>query len=342
MRTIGLAFKVGIFVFIGLIALGYLTVKVTKYKKLLFMKGYELYAVFDNVAGLKPNNAVSMAGVDIGRVKEIDLTSEGKAKVIMLIKPKVKITTDALASIRGYGVVGTKYVEIVQGKSKDYLKPHQMIMNTKSVVNVDKTISEVDPILEKLNTTIEQINDYLIAEIDTLKETTENIKETTKHIVAISEKINAGQGTIGKLVNDESIYQNVKATVERLNNLIARIDKGEGTLGKLVKDDSLYKEAKSTIDNINAILADVRMGKGTVGKLVEDDSLYAQATNVINEINAIVKNVKGGKGTLGKLITDESLYEEARRTLRNIRETSATVRESTPLSVIGTAVGIAK
>jgi len=342
MKTTGLAFKVGIFVFIGLIALGYLTVKVTKYKKLLFMKGYEISALFKDVAGLKPNNAILMAGVEIGRVKKIKLTPEGKAEVVMLIKPEVKIRADAMASIRGYGVVGTKYVEIIQGKSKEYLKPHQIIVNTKPVVSVDETVSKVDPILEKLNTTIEQINNYLLTETNTLKEITENIKEITKNVAAISKKINTGQGTIGKLVNDETIYQNLNATVERLNGLIAKIDRGEGSLGKLMKDESLYEELKKTLDNINVILADVRAGKGTLGRLLKDDSLYLQTAKIIGEINTLVKDIKGGKGTLGKLLTDESLYEEAKETLRNIRETSDVVREATPLSVISTAVGVAK
>ena len=69
---------------------------------------------------------------------------------------------------------------------------------------------------------------------------------------------------------------------------------------------------------------------------------YNQANDTINRVNNIVTKVERGEGTLGKFINDETLYQEARDTLRNIRETSTTVREQTPLSVIGTAVGIAK
>ncbi len=342
MKTTGLAFKVGIFVFLGLIALGYLTVKVTKYKKLLFMKGYELEAIFDNVAGLKPNNAVLMSGVEIGRVKRIVLTPRGRAKVVILIKPQVKISKDAKALIRGYGVVGTKYVEIHQGRQNVYLKPHEIISNTGSVVSVDETISKVNPILEKLQTTIDQINDYLSSEKSSLKEITENLRRASENVASISEKINNGQGTVGKLINDGTLYKNLDTAANQLNDILAKIKRGEGTLGKLVNDERLYQEVQTTLNNLNNILADVKAGKGTLGKLLKDDTLYVKASNIMDQVNEIVGNVKAGKGTLGKLITDDSLYEDARETLRNIRETSTTVREATPLSVIGTAVGVAR
>jgi len=342
MKTAGTAFKVGIFVLLGLIALGYLTVQITKYKKLLFMKGYEVSAIFDDVAGLKPNNAILIAGVEVGRVKKIILDEGKKARVIMLIKPQVKITKDAQAAIQGYGVVGTKYVEIIQGNAKEFIKPRGVITTTSPVINVDKTLAKIQPILNQINLTFEQINDYLTSEKGTLKEITENLKETSANVASISEKINEGKGTIGRLLNDDKLYQQLDALVSHLDKVVAKVEAGEGTLGKLLTDESLYQEVKTTISDVNSILADIRAGKGTLGKLVQDETLYTQANETMARINNIIKKVEAGEGTLGKLITDESLYEEAKETLRNVRETSTVVREQTPISVIGTAVGVAR
>lgn len=341
MKTTRLAFKVGIFVFLGLVALGYLTVQITKYKKLLFMKGYEVSAIFDDVAGLKTNNAVLIAGVEVGRVKRIVL-DKNKARVVMLIKPQVKITKDAQAAIRGYGVVGTKYVEIVQGTAKEFIKPHGIITNTSSVTNIDQTLAKIHPILNKLNITFSQINDYLTAEKGNLKEITENLKKTSGNIASISEKINTGQGTLGRLINDDRIYRQLDTLVSRLDRIVAKVEAGEGTLGKLFTDESLYQEVKTTISDVNSILANIKAGKGTLGKLLQDDTLYTRANDTITRMNNIVKKVEAGKGTLGKLITDETLYQEAKETLRNIRETSTVVREQAPISVIGTAISVAR
>ena len=327
MKTTGLAFKVGIFVLLGLIALGYMTIKITKYKKLLVMKGYEIYTVFDDVAGLKRNNSVLMAGVGIGRVKEISLEN-GKAKVTALIKPHIKIAKDAQVRIRGYGMVGTKYLEIVQGKSEKFIEPGETLTNTTSVANVDAILNEID--------------DYLKTEKESLKEITENIKEASANLADISQDINRGKGSLGKFVKEDKLYKDLEDLSDRIDNIVAKIERGEGTLGKLVNDEELYQKTERAIDDLSDLMADIKAGKGTIGKLWKDESLYNQANDTINRVNNIVTKVERGEGTLGKFINDESLYQEARDTLRNIRETSTTMREQTPLSVIGTAVGIAK
>jgi phospholipid/cholesterol/gamma-HCH transport system substrate-binding protein len=113
-------------------------------------------------------------------------------------------------------------------------------------------------------------------------------------------------------------------------------------LGKFINDEEFYHKTEKAIDDWNDLMADVKAGKGTVGKLWKDEDIYDQANDTIDRINNIVSKVERGEGSLGKFINDESLYEEAKKTLRNVRETSTVVREQTPMSVIGTAVGIAK
>jgi len=334
MKNFTLSFKVGLFVLASLLVLGYMTIKITKHKRLIFMKGYEVLAIFDDVSGLKLNNAVVMAGVDIGTVKRISLEN-GKAKVVMLIKPNVKISKDAKAKVRGTGVVGTKYIEIIQGESDKYIKPGGKILDTSPVTNIDQ-------VLEKINKVTEQINDYLSTEKETLKKITKNIEKATAHMAEISKKIRKGKGTVGKLVNDDALYSDIKDITQRFNEIIAKIEKGQGTFGKLINDETLYQEAKETVSDLKTLVADIKEGKGTLGKLYKDENMYEQAKEAIERLNRIVKKVEAGEGTLGKLVNDESLYEEVKETLRNVRETSTVVREQTPISVLGTAIGVAK
>jgi len=328
MKNIGLSFKIGIFVLLALIALGYMTVKITKYKRLLVMKGYEVHAIFDDASGLKTNNSVYIAGVWIGRVKTISLTKDGKADVAMIIKPSVRITKDAQARIRGHGMVGTKFVEIIQGVSPESIKPSGVIRNTVSVANIDQTINKVNPILDA-------IDDYLKSEKESLKEATENLKKVSYNMNDLLEKINKGQGTLGKLINDDEVYAKLKDQLDRLDNIIAKVENGQGTFGRLINDDTLYND-------ISKIVADIKEGKGTLGKLIKDEEFYNQARDTLDRINNMVRRTEAGHGTLGKLIVDESLYKEAKDAIRDIRKTSETVKEQTPISVIGTAVGVAR
>ncbi|HDD35754.1 MAG TPA: MCE family protein [Candidatus Desulfofervidus auxilii] len=334
MKNISLSFKVGLFVLLALLVLGYMTVKITKYKRLMFMRGYEISALFDDVTGLKPNNAVVMAGVDVGTVKRICL-QDGKAKVFMLIKPHVKIRKGAKAEVRGTGVVGTKYVEIIQGTSPEFIPEGGEICETTSVTNVDEVLSHLDSVAK-------QLDDYLRTERDKWERITKNLEKTTDHVAEISKKIREGKGTAGRLVNDETLYEDMKDIAKRLDRIVAKVENGQGSLGKFINDDTFYQDAKKTLDDFKTLVADLKAGKGTLGKLWKDESIYQEAKDAVERLNRIVKKVELGKGTLGKLINDDTLYKDVRETLRNVRETSNTMREQAPISVIGTAVGVVR
>jgi phospholipid/cholesterol/gamma-HCH transport system substrate-binding protein len=312
---------------LALIVLGYLTIKITKERKLLFMRGYELFGVFDDTVGLAVNNSVLMAGVEMGRIKEISLTKEGKAKVTFLVKPEVRISKDAWAYVRSTGLVGTKYLEIKQGEAKEFLEPGGRIVNTTPSPNVDAILSKVA--------------DFLEEETEDLKQFIKNMEETSSNIAAISSDIKAGKGSLGKLIKEDELYRRMESLSKRLDNIVVKVEKGEGTLGKLVIDESFYHQANEAIISFNTLLNDIRSGKGSLGRLWTEDAIYLEAKEAVEGLNRIVKKVEKGEGTLGKFISDEGLYEEAKETLRNVSEATSSMRETAPITVIGTAIGVA-
>ncbi len=133
---------VGIFVLIGILCIGYLTIKLGK-MQLIGGNFYEIIAKFDSVAGLKPDSSVQMAGVEIGRVTSITLdTNEYVAVVKMKIKKDVPIQEDAIASIKTSGLIGDKYVSIQPGGSDELLKDGGVITDTESAVDIESLISK--------------------------------------------------------------------------------------------------------------------------------------------------------------------------------------------------------
>ncbi|MEK7243272.1 MAG: MlaD family protein, partial [Thermodesulfobacteriota bacterium] len=105
--------KVGLFVLVGLIILGYMSVQIGK-QTLGLKKGYTLEVFFDNAAGLDRDASVQIAGVEVGRVESIQLQA-GKALVRLRITPGVKLEKDAIAAIKTHGILGEKYVELHPG-----------------------------------------------------------------------------------------------------------------------------------------------------------------------------------------------------------------------------------
>ena len=133
---------VGIFVLIGILCVGYLTIKLGK-MEIIGGDVYNVIAKFDSVAGLKPDSSVQMAGVEIGRVAKIVLdTKDLVAAVTMKIKKGVPIQEDAIASVKTSGLIGDKYISIQPGGSDELLKPGGIITETESAIDIESLISK--------------------------------------------------------------------------------------------------------------------------------------------------------------------------------------------------------
>jgi phospholipid/cholesterol/gamma-HCH transport system substrate-binding protein len=142
MKKYSLETIVGIFVFIGLLCVGYLTIKLGK-MELIGGNNYILSARFNSVSGLKTDSSVEMAGVEIGRVSKIDLDLERQMALVTLkIHKGVQITDDAIASIKTSGMIGDKFVKITPGGSDIMLQPGETITETESAIDLEELISE--------------------------------------------------------------------------------------------------------------------------------------------------------------------------------------------------------
>ncbi|MCU0531555.1 MAG: outer membrane lipid asymmetry maintenance protein MlaD [Syntrophales bacterium] len=133
---------VGIFVAIGLLCVGYLTLKLGNIG-ILEGDQYRVLAKFSSVSGLRAGSTVQMYGIEVGRVERLGMDSEAQqAQVEMLIRKDVRIYEDALAAIKTEGLIGDKYVSIDPGGMGDPLKPGDSIIQTQAAVDVGDLISK--------------------------------------------------------------------------------------------------------------------------------------------------------------------------------------------------------
>jgi phospholipid/cholesterol/gamma-HCH transport system substrate-binding protein len=334
--------KVGIFVFLGLVALFFLTVRLAQ-EAFTPKNTYKLYAVFDSVSGLIRGAKVEMAGVQIGKVGNIELTPQGKAKVEMNIFQQYKVQEDAVAVVRTFGVLGDKFIEIRPGSSARFLPEGGMIAKTESPVDLDQILASIGPTVEGLKELLGTKEGQ-----ENLKALVANFREASASIKSVAEKVEKGKGTLGKLLTDEKLYRDLTTTAENLKILSAKIEKGEGTLGKLIKDEELYNHLKNTSQSLERVAKKLEKGEGTLGKLISDEELYKDLKALSKDLRAtsqslhnIVAKIERGEGTLGKLVKDESLYNEAKRTLRSVNRAAKGVEEQVPITVLGTVAGAA-
>jgi phospholipid/cholesterol/gamma-HCH transport system substrate-binding protein len=140
MRRSTLDVAVGIFVLVGMLALGWLSIKLGRVE-LFSSVGYTITADFPTVGGLKTGSTVEIAGVEIGRVDGITL-SDYQARVIMSIKSTVKLQEDSIASIKTRGLIGEKYIRINPGGSETIIKANGRITEVEPPVDIEELLSK--------------------------------------------------------------------------------------------------------------------------------------------------------------------------------------------------------
>lgn len=141
MKKFSLELYVGIFIIAGILCLTYLSVKLGKLD-IMGSKGTVVFAVFSNTGGLKNGAEVQIAGVNVGRVKEITL-EEYQAKVKLQIDSGVMLQEDAIASIKTKGLVGEKYIEITPGGADNFIQAGGKIQDTLPPFDLEKAISKL-------------------------------------------------------------------------------------------------------------------------------------------------------------------------------------------------------
>jgi phospholipid/cholesterol/gamma-HCH transport system substrate-binding protein len=142
MKKASIETAVGLFVLIGILCVGYLTVKLGK-MEILGKDYYSVNAQFDSVTGLKVGANVEMAGVPIGKVEAIALDSERQvARVRLKIQSSVVLTDDTIASVKTAGMIGDKYITLSPGGSDLILKAGDTIIETESALDLEELISK--------------------------------------------------------------------------------------------------------------------------------------------------------------------------------------------------------
>ncbi len=141
MRRVDLEVVVGIFLLMGIFALGYISVRLGK-MEVFGLGGYVVYADFPTVGGLKEGAAVEIAGVGVGRVQDIALVNY-RARITLLINNGIELQEDTIASVRTKGLIGEKYVLLSPGGSDEIIAPGDKIREVEPPIDLEEMIGSL-------------------------------------------------------------------------------------------------------------------------------------------------------------------------------------------------------
>ncbi len=141
MKKFDLELVVGLFVLIGIVCLGYISIKLGRLE-VIGGGYYTVYAEFEKAGGVKPGSVVEIAGVEVGKVRSVKLNKDYQARVELEISKEVKIQEDSIASIKTKGLIGEKYVQITPGGSDKIIDSGGRIRETESAIDFEEIISK--------------------------------------------------------------------------------------------------------------------------------------------------------------------------------------------------------
>jgi len=254
----------------------------------MFRGGYHVLAQFDTAQDLKVGDMVKMAGVEIGRVEKIGLTDQ-KVQVTMKLHDDVVVKTDSKALIKFTGLMGQNFVAVDFGSATAPRAVDGTVIETLEQPDLSAIMAKLDAAASGIARVAssfsgDKIDNVLGPLTDFFKQNSGGLTATIANIKNVSSQIAAGQGTVGKLIYDPSLYNSAIATVTNLQStvtdakqMMANVSAGQGTIGKLLTDEALYRSTTASMTNLNQILFKINHGEGSVGKLVNDDDLIMNA-----------------------------------------------------------------
>jgi phospholipid/cholesterol/gamma-HCH transport system substrate-binding protein len=287
-----------------------------------FMRGYRLYALFNNVQELKEGDRVKMAGVEVGRVEKIQLEGE-KARVTLKMKRNVEVKTDSIATVKFTGLMGQNFVSLDFGTPDALLAKDGAVLGSKEQPDLSVVMAKIDDVASGVQNLTRSFSGLKLDEllgpfIDFMKDNRAPLTATISNINSVTFQVSQGRGTVGKLIYDEALYNSALDTVTNLQATLT--------------------DARATIADARNIVAQVNAGEGTAGKLIKDPALYNETTASMTNLKEILQKINQGQGSVGKLINDQEFYKNAKVTLQKLDKATDGLEDQGPLSVLGIAV----
>ncbi len=325
---------VGIFVVIGILLLAFMTLKIERFE-IRKKAGYLVSAYFDTVAGLDRDAPVRVAGVHVGNVERVGL-DQGKAKVTFRIPHQIVLYKDSKAYLKSEGFLGEKYIEIVPGTpSSGKVEEGGMIEQGASPADVEQFLTNMSAIRDDVKEIVKPLSEILKA-VD------------TKRVESVIQNIDKFSGKLPSIATDsKEALQKAKEAFARIEEIGEKVKKGEGALGKFISDETIYQDArgaiekvKETAETLKNVSEKVENGEGSLGIQMEAHSRSQVAKETIQTVKGIAEKVEKGEGTLGKLVSDDALMKETEKTLKKVQKAAEGIQEQTPITVLGTILGI--
>ena len=297
--------KVGIFMTICLVILGWLILRVEDWR-LWGPKGARVDAVFDSVVGLDDKAAVRLAGVRVGRVDGISLEGR-KARVSLLLDQPIAFVEGSYAAIANQGLLGDKFIELRLGPEGAPLLPPGTVLAGKTPVSFDDAMAKI----EEIGSSVQEFlgggkggkaglgaGGGFSTLIDSIQATSDELR------ALIAENRSNLSGTVANFERfSETLARELPRITEQIARVLAQVEvvlaENRGNLkDSMANIKELTADVQTSVDNLNQITTRIASGEGTIGKLVNSPEAHDQ---LMSALGSVEKGVDALGSTLNRV-----------------------------------------
>lgn len=281
--------KVGYTIFVGLVIF-FLFIIMVGTEGYYFSKTYNLNLLVKSTEGLIEGGKVSLGGLKIGQIDKIEFTvvnnqNRVKIKLALLKKYFSQITVNSFAKIETSGLLGDKMINISLGNPNETPLKEGDFLPVKESFSFDNFSDKIEPLID-------------------------NIDKFTSNLKIITDSIKSGKGSITSLMLGSDIPEKLNNSLKNLNSFTANLNNRNSTLGRLVNEDNLYNDISEISMDLKEILNGIKSGKGSLGKLISNDSLYTNINQLSYKLNKTSDSLKNDSTFVGGMLNNKEGYKK--------------------------------
>jgi phospholipid/cholesterol/gamma-HCH transport system substrate-binding protein len=314
--------RVGITASIAMIIAGALIFLLTSQSN--FLTGeFLLRTYMTDSAGMAENAQVRLNGISVGHISKVQLSGSRDPKRTVEIQMKISrkyltlIPDDSKAAISASNLLGDKYINITKGSHPKHVEENGEIASLQTQ-DIPEILEQASGLLGQFQTILGRV-DGLLAVVDAgqgnlgklLKDDSlyDRLNGVAGEVGQLVKDVKNSNGTISKVLYSDELYNDFRHLIQRTDDMMAQVQQGKGTAGKLLYDPAIADEARATIQEAKKMLDNLNAGRGTAGKLLTDDEISKQLTLIAQKVNVSIDRLNSGQGTIGQLMVNPQLYD---------------------------------
>jgi len=323
--------RVGVVAIVSLVVLAITIIYVGSGGGSPWARKYELKALMSDINGLKPGAPVRVGGLEVGTVEKVDFDKKGEmVEVEMRLDRRVqpRVTTKSEATLGSLGLLGEKAVDITASTEGAPIEDGGYISGAAEdpfkglLTATSESTSHLNRILARMDAGEGTMGKALRDE-----ELYNRMVDVSVRLQAVMSKLESPAGPLGRLVNDQQMSRQLASSVKGIETIVARVEEGKGPLGALSRDEQLVADLKSLTANLSEVAGKLQRGEGSAGRLLHDDALFQRLDSVATRLDSLISRVEQGEGSAGRFVKDPEFYNNVNGAATDMRSLISDIRK---------------